>query len=129
MQNVRELFTVYRRNIAVAVMLHVFQQLTGCNTINYYGPQILRDAGFSGDKPQDVLYSMMFLGVLKIVGNFICVILSNKFGRKQLMLFVLPFIVASMFALSVSMYIHYALDMVVCKFWLRSYPCNSGAMD
>ena len=76
------MFTVYRRNIFIGMMIHVLQQTTGCNIIGYYGPAIMNDTGFGGQKPADVLYSMVFLGFIYITANFIYVIASNKYGRR-----------------------------------------------
>jgi predicted MFS family arabinose efflux permease len=74
----------------------------------------MKDAGFGGEKPVDVLYSMVFLGVVYLISNFICVMVSNKYGRRQLLLFVSPFIAVSMFLLSASMFINYELSMTEC---------------
>jgi uncharacterized membrane protein len=46
----------------------------------------MKDAGFSGDSNSDLLYSMIFLSVVNTVGNFIGLVLSNKRGRRELML-------------------------------------------
>ncbi len=67
-------------------MLHVIQQFTGINIIQFYGPAIMKDAGFGGDSPSELLYSMMFLSTVNTVGNFIGVSLSSKHGRRELML-------------------------------------------
>lgn len=41
-----QLLSVYRWNLFVGCMLHVFQQFAGFNIVQYYGPYIIRDAGF-----------------------------------------------------------------------------------
>ena len=67
-------------------MLHVIQQFTGINIIMYYGPAVMKDAGFGGDSNNDLLYSMIFLSVVNTIGNFIGLILSSKKGRRELIL-------------------------------------------
>ena len=52
----------------------------------YYGPQVLKDAGFGGDKKVDLLFSMICLAVLNALGNIICAAFSKKYGRKELIL-------------------------------------------
>lgn len=47
--NLKELFTVYRKIILVGVMLQVWQQVGGINTAMYYGPEMMKQAGF-GDE-------------------------------------------------------------------------------
>jgi MFS family permease len=81
-----ELFTTYRWNLFVGFMLHVIQQFTGINIIQYYGPAVLKDAGFAGDSNNDLLYSMIFLSSVNTVGNFIGLSLSSKYGRRELIM-------------------------------------------
>ena len=42
----KELFTVYRKIVFIGVMLQVWQQLAGINTMMYYGPDVMLQAGF-----------------------------------------------------------------------------------
>lgn len=48
----KELFTVYKKILFIGVMLQVWQQLAGINTVMYYGPDMMKEAGFgsSGDE-------------------------------------------------------------------------------
>jgi hypothetical protein len=70
----------------VGFMLHVIQQFTGINIIMYYGPSIMKDAGFGGESEQDLLLCMIFLSIVNTVGNLIGLGLSSKRGRRELML-------------------------------------------
>ena len=82
----KELFTIYKWNLFVGFMLHAIQQFTGINIIQYYGPAIMKDAGFAGDSHTDLLFSMMFLSSVNTVGNFISLSLSSKYGRRELIM-------------------------------------------
>lgn len=42
----KELFIVYRKIVFIGVMLQVWQQLSGINTMMYYGPSVMFQAGF-----------------------------------------------------------------------------------
>ena len=45
----KELFTVYRKIVFIGITLQILQQLCGINTFMYYGPEVMRQAGFSGE--------------------------------------------------------------------------------
>ena len=45
----KELFTVYRKVVFIGVMLQVWQQLSGINTVMYYGPEVMKQAGFGSE--------------------------------------------------------------------------------
>jgi MFS family permease len=85
-----ELFSKYRWNLFIGFMIHVIQQFTGINIIFYYGPSIMKDAGFGGDSNNDLLYSMIFLSCVNTVGNFIGLVISGRYGRRELMLKTTP---------------------------------------
>jgi hypothetical protein len=46
----------------------------------------MNDAGFGSDSKNGMLVSMMIIAILMCVGNFICISVSQKFGRRQLIL-------------------------------------------
>lgn len=53
----QELFTVYGKVLFIGVMLQVWQQLSGINTMMYYGPDVLQEAGIgSSDDTLSVKY-------------------------------------------------------------------------
>ena len=48
----------------------MFQQLTGINTTMYYGPEIMKQAGFGSDKNKTMtLVSAIPLAVLNMIGT------------------------------------------------------------
>ena len=86
-------------------MLQVWQQLSGINTAMYYGPEILRDAGFGGDDPRTVLIQSVPLGAINFVGTLVALRYTDKLGRRAVMLRVLPLIALSMAAISCGMFL------------------------
>ncbi len=55
--------------------------------MNYYGPKILRDAGFGSNTREGLMFSMIFLMFFNATGNVSCISLSKRYGRRQLILF------------------------------------------
>ena len=45
-QQLKGLITKYYKGVIIGQMLFVIQQFSGVNTISYYAPSIVRDAGF-----------------------------------------------------------------------------------
>lgn len=79
-----DLFTKkYRKPIFYAVLLAMFNQLSGINAILYYAPRVFAMAGF--DK-SDSFQQSVLIGL----ANFVCTILAmgiiDKVGRKKLLL-------------------------------------------
>ncbi len=72
-----------RRGMLLAVMLAVFQQLVGINTIVYYAPTILSAAGFG--KSAAILNSVG-LASLSIITTVIAASIVDRVGRRPLML-------------------------------------------
>ena len=70
-----------RRIVVVGIGLAVAQQLTGINSIMYYGTQLLTEAGFSASA---ALIANIANGVLAVVGSAICLFfLIDRVPRAQ----------------------------------------------
>lgn len=81
---IREIFTVpsNRRRYILAIMLQIFQQMTGTNAINYYAPSIFASVGLSGTST-----SLLATGVYGIVKVITCIIyvffIIDNVGRRR----------------------------------------------
>ncbi|TNV80822.1 hypothetical protein FGO68_gene4395 [Halteria grandinella] len=82
-----QLIANYRWNLFVGCMLHLLQQFSGFTLVQYYGVQILRDAGFSDASNSLVLGCMVLVSVVMLVGNIVCIQVSERYGRRQLVLY------------------------------------------
>ena len=74
----RQLFTTYRRSLFVGVMLQVWQQLAGINTAMYYGPMILKEAGWGGESDKDNLINSLPLGAINFLGTLLAVYYTDR---------------------------------------------------
>ena len=75
----------------------------------YYGPFILRDAGFGEEGRVALLINMVPMSIISCIGGVTAIHVSEKKGRRASMLMALPFIGLAMVSLSVSMFCFYKL--------------------
>lgn len=79
-----KLFTrKFRKPIVYAVLLAMFNQLTGINAILYYAPRIFEMAGF--DKAEAYLQPV-YIGTVNLLFTIVAMTVIDKFGRKTLLL-------------------------------------------
>lgn len=57
----RELFALYKKIVLIGVMAQVWQQFSGINTIMYYSPTILDEAGFGSGSDHDFVIILIFI--------------------------------------------------------------------
>lgn len=73
----------YRKPITYAVLLAMFNQLSGINAIIYYAPRIFEMAGF--DKAHAYLQPV-YIGAANLFFTLLAMSMIDKFGRKTLLL-------------------------------------------
>ena len=88
-----------RPALVVAVGLAIFQQIIGINTIIYYAPTTLTEAGF-GD--QAATYANVAIGVLNVVMTLVAIRLIDRSGRVPLLVAGLIGMIASLVVLGAS---------------------------
>lgn len=67
----------------IGIILAVFQQITGINTIMYYAPKIFASVGQSNDS---ALLQTIFIGGTNLIFTLVAMILIDRFGRKLLII-------------------------------------------
>ncbi|MFC5865454.1 sugar porter family MFS transporter [Acidicapsa dinghuensis] len=78
------LFTpTVRRSLLIAVGFTVLQQVTGVNTIIYYGPRIFSLAGVSSDKA--AIWATFLVAAVNVLATVIALVLVDRIGRKPLL--------------------------------------------
>jgi sugar porter (SP) family MFS transporter len=82
-----------RPALVVAIGLAAFQQFIGINTIIYYAPTTLTNAGFGSDS---AIYANLVIGTLNVVATIVAVRLIDRLGRK-------PLLFAGLFGMASSM--------------------------
>jgi MFS transporter, SP family, major inositol transporter len=72
-----------RRIAFIGVGIAVVQQITGVNSIMYYGTEILKDAGF---KTEAALIGNIANGVVSVLATFVGIWLLGKVGRRPMLI-------------------------------------------
>ena len=69
--------------IYIGIMLAIFQQITGINTIMYYAPKIFSGLG---DSNHSALLQTLAIGCTNVVFTLVAMALIDRFGRKLLLI-------------------------------------------
>lgn len=72
-----------RRIVFIGLGIAIVQQITGVNSIMYYGTEILRDAGFGTEA---ALIGNIANGVISVLATFVGIWLLGKVGRRPMLL-------------------------------------------
>ncbi|MDP5122159.1 MAG: sugar porter family MFS transporter [Spirosomaceae bacterium] len=72
----------YRTPVMLAVLIAVFNQVSGINAILYYAPRIFEMAGLG---KESALLSSAGIGLVNLISTLIGLALIDKYGRKTLM--------------------------------------------
>ncbi|MCM3652284.1 sugar porter family MFS transporter [Metabacillus litoralis] len=72
-----------RRILFLGIGIGVVQQITGVNSIMYYGTQILKDAGF---QTKAALIGNIANGVISVLATFVGIWLLGRVGRRPMLL-------------------------------------------
>ncbi|GAB3300597.1 sugar porter family MFS transporter [Parasphingorhabdus pacifica] len=72
-----------RRMVIIGAVLGIFQQLTGINSIMYYGSQLLQDAGFSTN---GAVIANTANGLFSVLGITVGIMLINKLDRRVMLI-------------------------------------------
>lgn len=73
----------YKTPITLAVLMAIFNQVSGINAIIYYAPRIFEMAGLAKDS---ALLSSAGVGLINLIFTMLALYMIDNFGRKKLML-------------------------------------------
>ena len=72
-----------RTSLFIAVGFTVLQQVTGINTIIYYGPRIFALAGITSNR--NAIFATLLVAVTNMLATIIALVLVDRVGRKPLL--------------------------------------------
>jgi SP family galactose:H+ symporter-like MFS transporter len=89
-----------RRFLFIAVGFTVLQQVTGINTIIYYGPRIFSLAGITSN--ENAIFATLLVAITNVLATIIALVLVDRVGRKPLLYAGISGMTASLFLLAYS---------------------------
>jgi sugar porter (SP) family MFS transporter len=89
-----------RASLLIAVGFTTLQQVTGINTIIYYGPQIFALAGIASSK--NAIFSTLLVAITNMLATIIALVFVDRVGRKPLLYAGLTGMTASLILLAYS---------------------------
>jgi MFS transporter, SP family, galactose:H+ symporter len=108
-----------RAPLIVGVLISVFQQVTGVNTVFYYAPEIFKMSGFYSDSV--ALMATVGLGIVNVIMTIVALWLIDVIGRRLLLIIGTAGMVVSLVALSLSFYIGHDSVSYVAVISLMAY--------
>ena len=74
----------FRRTVFLGIALQAMQQLTGINVIMYYGPELIKNAGFTSDFAAAA--GIIAIAVCNLLATSVAIMFVEKLGRKPIMI-------------------------------------------
>ncbi len=102
-----------RRLIIIGIGMGIFQQLTGINSIMYYGTQLLQDSGFSA---RGAIIANTLNGLASLAGITAGIMLINRIDRRTMLLG--GFALTTLFHLLVGLSAYLVPETAAIKPWL-----------
>ncbi len=101
-ENIRDLFKGDVRHIVlIGVMVAIFSQADGQNSLFSYAPVIFQQAGFAAET---AFLQSIIIGIINFIFTFVAILFIDKVGRRKLLLYGSVLLCLDAFALAVSFY-------------------------
>ncbi len=113
----------YRPVLFLGVIVAVFQQVTGINSIIYYAPVIFKETGINSSSS---LLQTIIIGVVNVISTFIAIGMVDKIGRRKLLL--IGSVLMGISLISVGLCFHYSyFDNYIVLVFMLLYVASFGA--
>jgi sugar porter (SP) family MFS transporter len=116
-----------RKPLLIAVALAVFQQITGINTILYYGSLIFLEQ-IPAQSDASVLQANIIVGAVNLVGTIVALAIIDRVGRRLLLLVTFSGMALSLVLLVLSIHFHLppALSLLFVLLYVACFAVGVG---
>lgn len=118
----------FRRVMFLGIVIAVFQQVTGINSILYYAPVIFKQTGVSSDSS---LLQTIGIGAVNVISTLIAILFVDRLGRRKFFLTGAALMGISLAVVAACFHYHYFQNCLVLIFMLlyvASFGCTLGAV-
>ncbi|MBS0029242.1 sugar porter family MFS transporter [Chitinophaga sp. 22321] len=127
--SIKQLFSkTYLPVLVIGIMVAIFQQVTGINSIIYYAPVIFKETGLDSSSS---LMQTIIIGAVNVVATFGAILLVDIIGRKKLLLTGCVLMGVSLVAVGFCFHYKYFDNYIVLIFMLlyvAAFGCTLGAV-
>jgi SP family arabinose:H+ symporter-like MFS transporter len=109
----------------MGIILAVFSQITGINTIMYYAPKIFASVGSSNGSS---LLQTLAIGCINVVFTLVAMSIIDRFGRKWMLILGSGGMMSMLLGLSTLFFIHQTSGIMVLVFILGYIACFSASL-
>jgi SP family arabinose:H+ symporter-like MFS transporter len=109
----------------MGIILAVFSQITGINTIMYYAPKIFASVGNSNGSS---LLQTLAIGFINVIFTLIAMSIIDRFGRKWMLILGSGGMMSMLLGLSTLFFIHQTSGVMVLVFILGYIACFSASL-
>ena len=122
----RDLFAPkVRRLLFMGIILAVFSQITGINTIMYYAPKIFANVGNSNGSS---LLQTLAIGCTNVIFTIVAMTLIDRFGRKWMLILGSGGMMSMLLGLSALFFMHQTSGIMVLVFIMGYIACFSASL-
>lgn len=102
-----------RTALIIGIVLAVLQQITGINTVLFYGSIIFKDHAASGQS--SAIFANVIVGAVNFLSTIVALWIIDKVGRKALLMFSAAAMALSEIALGIAFLVHPApANLILC---------------
>lgn len=109
----------------MGIILAVFSQITGINTIMYYAPKIFASVGNSNGS---ALLQTLAIGLTNVIFTLVAMAIIDRFGRKWMLILGSGGMMTMLLGLSVLFFRHQTSGIMVLVFILGYIACFSASL-
>lgn len=101
----------FRKTVFLGITLQLLQQLCGINIIMYFGPELIKAAGYTSELHTNL--GTIAIGLTNVLATFIAIAFVDKWGRKPILIAGYSIMAAAMLGVAGFMHFGYSLAAII----------------